>query len=90
MPVAITSQRVTVLQELFEPKTVRELTSLGVLSATKVVSDLRRMGFGIVGEWVNRVYEDGETHRVILYHYLPTLNELNERGKALLRALRGI
>ena len=90
MPVAITSQRVTVLQELIEPRTVRELTELGILSATKVVSDLRRMGFGIVGEWVNRVYEDGETHRVILYHYLPTLNELNERGKALLRALRGI
>jgi len=91
MPVETFKQKITVMRELMNgPKTNKELNKLGILSPTKAISDLRALGFGLVGEWVQRVYEDGESHRVILYHYLPRFNELNERGKALLRALRGI
>lgn len=89
MPVETISQRVVVLYALMRsPHTVRQLTKLGILSVTKAISDLRKMGFAIVGEWVKRRYEDNEWHRVIEYHYIPKENDLTKIGEEILRAAR--
>lgn len=82
------TQHQLILKLLFkEPKTLRQLTKHNILSPGKRISELIQMGLCINKNWTTWIDDNGATHKVMQYIYLPSQNELNSRGQMLINSV---